>query len=269
MVSNSPSETSDGNTPNLPLFYRHPQPLSSSVHGEWRLQGGDASFAADTPYVPIVVGELIAAARCYPIVFAAGDAQPVAVLGLQRRNLFVKDGRWEADGYVPAYVRRYPFGFIANGKPDEFVLAIDAGSKRVVKSADEGRPFFEDGKPTELARQALAFCDAFQSDAKATRVFAEALKEQDLLIDQRVDATLPDGHKLGLEGFQIVDREKFAKLPDEVLPAWHRNGYLAWVQFHLASLDRFSGLLNRQSSIGTAEPQLPETSKPKSRKELA
>ena len=88
------SHAESGSTSNLPLFYREPQPLSSNVHGAWRLKDGDASFAGDAPFVPIVVGELAASARSYPIVFAAGDAQPIAVLGLERANLFVADGQW-------------------------------------------------------------------------------------------------------------------------------------------------------------------------------
>ncbi|RXZ66310.1 SapC family protein [Pelagerythrobacter rhizovicinus] len=250
----------------LPLFYRDPQPLSSSAHADWRLKSGDASFAAEAAYVPIVAAELTAAARCYPVVFAAGDAQLVAVLGLQRRNLFVKDGQWSLDCYVPAYVRRYPFGFIATGKPDEFVLAVDAASERIERSGGEGTPLFEDGKPAELTRQALAFCDAFQSDARATRAFAEALKAEDLLIDRRVDATLPDGRKLGLEGFQIVDRERFARLPDEAVKEWHGNGYLAWVHFHLASLDRFSSLLDRQARADASEAAPEPVHEPKPKK---
>jgi hypothetical protein len=92
----------------LPLFYKSVQPLHGAAHASWRLKDGDAGFAADTPFVPIVASELAAAARDYPVVFAADSAQPLAILGLERRNLFVEDGRWSAAAYVPAYVRRYP-----------------------------------------------------------------------------------------------------------------------------------------------------------------
>ena len=105
---------------------------------------------------------------------------------------------------------------------------------------------FEDGKPSALTTQALAFCDAFQAETATTRAFAEALTAHDLLIDRRADATLPDGRKLGLEGFQIVDAEKFGTLADDVVLDWHRRGWLALVHFHLASLERFSDLLARQ-----------------------
>lgn len=239
--------------PLQPLFYKSVEPLHGAAHTGWRLKDGDASFAAETPFVPIVAGELVAAARDYPVVFAADSAQPVAVLGLERRNLFVEDGHWAQDAYVPAYVRRYPFAFVATANPDGFALAIDSGSERVAKSGTTGAALFEDGQPSELTRQALAFCDAFQSDAAATNAFTDALKTQGLLIDRRADATLPDGRKLGLDGFQIVEAEAFGKLADDVVLDWHRKGWLALVHFHLASLDRFSALLNRQALVTAAE----------------
>lgn len=239
----------------LPLFYRDPQPLNAAEHAEWRLADGDATFAAETPFVPVVVGELAAAARCYPIVFAGGDGQLVAILGLEQRNLFVQDGRWAEGAYAPAYVRRYPFGFIRTVNPDGFALAIDADSQRVVRAGGAGTPLFEGGQPSALTKQALGFCDAFQADATATRQFAEALRAEGLLIDRRADATLPDGRTMGVDGFQIVDTEKFAALPDATVLDWHRKGWLALVHFHLASLERFSVLLERQQTVAGVSQQ--------------
>lgn len=237
----------------LPLFYRAPEPLLAGVHGAWRLKDGDVSFAADTPFAPIVVGELAASARSYPIVFAAGDARPIAVLGLERANLFVTDGAWAQDAYLPAYVRRYPFGFIATVNPEGFALAIDTASDRIARTGGDGAALFdEDAKPSAMTKQALAFCEAFQAEVSATTAFVEALKANDLLIDRRADATLPDGRKLGLEGFQIVDAGKFAGLADDVVLDWHRKGWLALVHFHLASLERFSALLTLQAARASA-----------------
>jgi hypothetical protein len=262
MATQSPTQAVSDAAPRLPIFYRDTRPLSSIAHAAWRLKDGDVTFAAEAPYVPIVVSELAAAARCYPIVFAAGDAQPVAVLGLERRNLFVDRGRWETDAYVPAYVRRYPFGFIHTGDPSGFALAIDIASDRVLQSGDDGTALFENGKPSELTRQVLEFCAAFGRDAELTRLFSTALQEQGLLVDQRADATLPDGRKLGLGGFQIVDAEKFAQLDAETVSAWHRQGLLALVHFHLASLDRFTALLNRQALASAAPETEPAPSRP-------
>jgi len=240
----------------LPLFYRDPQPLSAVQHGSWRLRDGDAAFAADTAFVPVVVSEIAAAARSYPIVFSTGEgAQPVAVLGLEQRNLFVAGGLWAEDAYVPAYVRRYPFGFIATVNPDGFALAVDAASERLVSSGEEGAPLFDGDQPTQLTQEAMAFCNAFQGEAAATQAFGEALRAQGLLIGRRADVTLPDGRKLGLDGFQIIDTERFAKLDEAVVLDWHRKGWLALVHFHLASLERFGALLSLHGrTAAIAEP---------------
>lgn len=240
------SKTQD--SPRLPLFYRDVQPLSSQIHRSWRLKDGDVAFTSETPFVPLVIGEIAAASRHYPIVFAAGDATPVAVLGLERINLFVSEGRWADDAYVPAYVRRYPFAFMGTPEPLGYALAIDLASDRFIQDKEDGTALFDEDKPSALTRQALAFCDAFQNEAAVTADFSAVLKANDLLVDRRADATLPDGRKLGLDGFQIVDAERFAALDDPTVIAWHRNGRLTLVQSHLSSLGCFSALLARQGA---------------------
>lgn len=242
----------------VPLFYSAPEPLSADAHGSWRLGEGDFAFAAETPFVPVVVGEIAPAMHAYPIVFSAGDAHPIAVMGVERENLFVTEGSWAVGAYVPAYVRRYPFGFIPTINPDGFVLAIDAAADRVRKEGDEGTALFENAEPSELTRQALAFCDAFQGQAMATRAFADALVAAELLVDRRADVQLPDGRTLGLEGFQVVDADKVAGLPDETVVEWNRNGWLALVNYHLASLDRFPSLLARRAARTTVAETSPE-----------
>lgn len=236
----------------LPMFYKAPELLSLAVHGDWRLRSGDVAFAAQAAFVPIVVSEIAAAGSTYPVVFANGDAQPIVVTGIEQANLFVEGGHWAEDAYVPAYVRRYPFGFIATVNPDGYALAIDTSSPRLERGGEEGAALFENDEPTEFTREALNFCDAFQMDAAATRAFTDALREHDLLIDQRADVVLPDGARRGVEGFQIVDAERFAKLDDALVLDWHRKGWLALVHFHLASLQRFQALLIRRARRETA-----------------
>lgn len=231
----------------FPLFYRAPEPLSAVRHGGWRLQSGDFTFAEATPYVPLTAAEFAAASRCCPIVFAAGDDSPVAVLGLERRNLFVENGLWAEGTYVPAYVRRYPFAFMATAEPEQFVLAIDADAVAVVQTGEAGEALFDNGAPTDVTRQALGFCEAFRQEVAATQAFTAALIEKNLLVDRRADATLPDGRTFGLTGLRVVDSERFNALDLETLGHWHAKGWLALVYFHLASLERFSVLVDRQS----------------------
>ena len=233
--------------PALPLFYAQPALLDPSRCGAWRLVPGDLGFAAATPSVPLMASEFLAAARSYPIVFAAGDLAPVAVMGLQTENLFVDGGAWAEDVYMPAYMRRYPFVLIESPDKQSFALGIDAASDRVAHDGDAGAALFENGQPSELTRQALEFCGLFSNDHRRTRAFTEALGEAGVLVDRRADIALPDGRKLGLDGFKVIDPQALLALPDETVLAWHKSGWLALAHAHLASLDLFQALLQRQA----------------------
>jgi hypothetical protein len=255
LIQEFPMSTPPNPALGSPLFYRQPQPLSPRAHGRWRLRGGDYGFAGGVNAVPVTIGEFTSAMRHYPLAFAGETATPVAVLGLENRNLFVEEGRWAPDTYVPAYVRRYPFLSMAIESPEHFVLAIDGACERFAggeEDGTEGIALFEGDTPSTLTRQMLGFCEAFRNDHAATLAWSAALKEQGLLDDRNVQATLPgSGRKLSFGGFQAVDPQRLARLDDAMLADWQRKGWLAWIHLHLASLERFVDLLARQ---GRNEP---------------
>jgi len=95
----------------------------------------------------------------------------------------------------------------------------------------------------------MRFCGDYTREHDQTRRFTAALIENELLIDRNIDVTLADGRQMSVNGFQVVDVEKFAALPDATVVAWHRSGWLALVHHHLSSLARFSALVNRQSAL--------------------
>jgi len=76
--------TRGAETRTLPLFYREPVVLHSAIHATWRLTEGDMAFAADTPYIPLVLGEFGEAGRCYPIVLPARPCFPSRYSALPR-----------------------------------------------------------------------------------------------------------------------------------------------------------------------------------------
>ena len=241
-------KTRGAETRTLPLFYREPVVLHSAAHAAWRLKDGDMAFAADTPYIPLVLGEFGEAGRCYPIVFAGETLLPVALFGLaEGQNLFVRDNTWAEGHYVPAYVRRYPFGFVSVPGADRFALAVDTASERLVREGEEGAPLFEQGEPGALTRQALQFCEAYQVEFENTKAFADALHDKDLLVVKRADATLPDGRQYALDGFRIVDADRLRELDDDTIVEWHRKGWLSLISQHLASLGRLTALIDRQA----------------------
>lgn len=237
------------------LFYRRPEALTAERHGKLKLaQDGDFGFARATNSVAITSTEFAQAMRFYPIVFSGSKPYPVAILGLEQANLFVgADGHWRVGHYIPAYMRRYPFVFIAHPDGERFVLGIDRACERLsdAEGVSNALPLFEDGKPAAVTQEALTFCSAFQSDHGITEAFTNALVEQNLLVENQAQAKLVDGRQLNLAGFRVIDRAKFAALADSVVADWHKKGWLALANFHLASLDRFRNLLESQ---GAAKP---------------
>lgn len=237
-----------------PLFYRTPEPLSSDHHAGLHLREGDYRFAADTAFVPLLAAEFGPASHHYPILFADGDVvAPIALVGVDEGNLFVgDDGQWAPGAHIPAYVRRYPFGSVDLADEGKFALVIDTASDRASRDEAAGMPLFEDGRPAALTQRAFAFCDAFRSETIETRAFCEALERAQLLVDRQADIALPEGGKRAVSGFKIVSFEAFRALDADLVLEWHRRGWLALVQFHLASLDRFAALLDRRGAIASS-----------------
>jgi hypothetical protein len=112
----------------------------------------------------------------------------------------------------------------------------------------EGEPLFDaEGKPTPVLQRALDFLQQFDIEQKRTRQFCQRVLELDLLKDMTLDATLPSGENVKLEGFLTVDEDKLNALPDAVVLELHRSGMLMLLQVHLVSLGNLNALLGRKA----------------------
>ena len=244
-------------------LFRAPEPLDAARHGALRLSPlRDFSIASRLHAVFVAATEIPEAALEYPIVFVqAGDldaegrpaVSTVALLGLAAgENLFVEGSRWTAD-YLPAFVRRYPFVSSSTGP------MIDVAWSGLSPTA--GEPLFDaQGRPSAVLDQALDFLGRFDAEARRTRAFCTRLVELDLLRPMQADATLPDGQRLTVEGFRVIDEERLLALPDAQVLELHRSGMLMLVHLHRASLARMRQLVERkarrapQHPIGEGDP---------------
>jgi hypothetical protein len=233
--------------PPKPVFYERPELLSAERHaGKSLATVSDHRFARATNTVPLTGAEFALAQRHYPIVFS--DEQlpfPMAILGLRdAENLFVgTEGAWDDDVYIPAYVRRYPFVFMADAEKQQFALCIDAASEFLVEG--EANPLFRDGAPTDTAKNALAFCTSFQAEYEKTQAFGAALSEQLLLVSRTASLELRGQQKLIFGPFRVIDETKLAALPDGLIADWLRRGWLAWIHAHLLSFANWTNLAKR------------------------
>lgn len=196
--------------------------------------------------------EFVDACREYAIVFVdAGktddgrrEVAPMAVFGLtQQENLYLDGSRWVAD-YVPAQLRMHPFGLAPTG---ENQYAILVPQEHPALSRTEGTALFEaDGEPSAFLLEVQQALEVLQAELQRTRAFCARLVALDLLRDMRFEATLPDGNKLAVDGFLMVDDKKLAELPDEQVLELHRSGALALVHAHLLSMGHMRRLVARR-----------------------
>jgi hypothetical protein len=241
----------------MPLFYSRPEALNPARHGSLGLTArSDFSFAHGVHAIPVVASEMPAAMRSYPIVFIGPAKAPVIITGVrQGENLFVgTDGRWTAPHYVPAYVRRYPFILAEDPTTaGRLTLCVDRASERVVDKAlsplrdDKIAPFFNGAEPTEATRQALAFCNQFQIDFRATREMVERIDAHRLFAPRQSTVTLEGGETLNLTDFQVIDEDAFNKLSDEAFLDLRKSGALTLLYCHLASTNSWTSLVHQAS----------------------
>jgi len=237
------------NTPpqqaSLPMFYSSIRPLDMERDANLHVSAPKHfRFAANTNAIPLLVDEFAMAAAHYPIVFAAGDQPvPAAVVGLkQDNNLFLdEEGLWLGGSYLPAYVRRYPFLLMDDPDKKQYVLCIDETSDMLAEQGEYD--LFKDGKATAFTQSAMSFCATLRQQGEATDEFVKALKDYNLLMANDAQVDMPDGSKIQLAGFQVIDPKKFDLLPDNVYLSWRRKGWIGLIYAHLLSSQRWQNLI--------------------------
>ena len=248
--------------PQLPLFYKELQPLSSELHLNYKMrQMQTAPWLAGQHAVPLTVEEFPLAQRFFPIVFSqGGDGIPLALMGLNEGiNVFV-DGEGtllNTDMYLPAYVRRYPF-MLARLSPEaeELSLCFDPTSA-AIGEFDEGEALFTGTDPSEMTKGVLAFNEQFEQAGQRSQAFMAELRELDLLQDGEVSIQPSEGGQpFVYSGFQMVDEQKLMNLRGDQLRKMSQSGMLPLIHAHLFSLSLMSHLFNLQVRQGS-QPERP------------
>lgn len=249
--------------PNLPLLYQGLEPLSSQTHAEFRFKAAEsASFLMKEHAIPVTVDEFALVQRFMPIVFSTGpDPIPLALMGLNEGvNVFIdENGRFpQAQMYVPAYVRRYPF-MLAKLQPNatELSLCFDPTCS-MIGQMEDGDALFVDGQPSDLTKNILTFNEMFEQAGMRTANFMRELTELDLLMDGEVSIQ-PEGAEQPFvyRGFRMVDEEKLSKLRGDQLRKMATSGMLPLLYAHLFSLSIMREIFEAQVARGLMpQPQL-------------
>lgn len=237
---------------NMPLFYKNPVPLDTKKHVKLGLvKDFGLGFTKEVNAVPINMIEMPQICHFYPIAFSPDEnATPVALLGLRdNENLFLDDKKqWAPNAYIPAYIRRYPFIFSEVPGNDQLTLCVDMDDKLINEKSDQ--KFFDgEGKPTQLAQNALEFCKSYHAAAQQTAEFSKTLAQSGLLVDRQAEISVGEGQKINFSGFRIIDEQKLAELDDADFIEWRKKGWLPFLYAHLfsgAQWQRLTSLLNER-----------------------
>ena len=235
------------------MIYERAVPVSSERHRDWSLRSGDDyGFARGVNSVPLLAAEFIAAASEYTIVFA-GDAEnvfPSVILGMRdNENSHVDaDGAWTG-GYIPAFLRRYPFVFARSDDGGTFTLCLDEEFDGFNKDGKGERLFDSDGKRTQYLETMLNFTREYQTLFDRTQLFCKRLKDLDLLQAGTAQFNLPDGQS-SLAGFYTIDREKLKALPAETLAEMAKTDELELCYVHMQSLNNLTPMARRIAGAG-------------------
>ncbi|HLJ69720.1 MAG TPA: SapC family protein [Roseiarcus sp.] len=223
-----------------PLFYQNIVPLDRERHRKLRLVQNQRpfAFAAKSHMIPAVVDEFVMASRFLPIVFLPSSPHPSPVFLVGARtgqNLYVdKDGKW-AEGYVPAFVRRYPFmlGTPENGAP---IICVDEKHEGLRQNGAGDRLFSEDGAETPVLQEFAKLTESYFAAAKRTETFLETISALQLLRGVTIEMRPEPGSSNALHGFMTIDEARLNALPDQDFLRLRAEGWLAHIYAHLFSL---------------------------------
>mgnify|MGYP006148557349 FL=1 len=229
------------------LLYKDIKALNREEHQALKLQSSEnCGFAADTHLVPVAGLEFFQAARHYPLVFIGEGAQatPIALLGLaQGHNGYLDDeSRWQANTYIPAFIRRYPF-VLAQDEASNFTVCFDAAFSGW--NQQDGRDLFDaEGQNSAYLDEMIQFLQNFTAEMERTRAFVEKLNAFELLAPRTIKLTHSSGESFVLSDFLAIDEEKFLALSDEQVLELNRAGFLGWIYAHLMSLGNANQLFD-------------------------
>lgn len=233
------------------MFYKDPQPLAKDKHEKFGVKQIEKpfEFMHDQHFMPITAPEFGAAAASFPIIFAGDERSPLAVMGIrQSENLFVTDGQFAQDFYMPAFARRYPFVLAGDKANDRFVVCVDE-SAECVTGKDPQQMFFTNGDTSDFTKEAFTFLQNFERDRQATEIMIEKFKELDLFEQkdmhfqgQNADGSPAERQKIA--DYFAVTEERLRALPAKTLKEFSENGYMAVAHAHMISLGNWQRLVN-------------------------
>lgn len=237
------------------FLFTKPALLTREAHGAMGVRRPERPFgyAEKVRAVPLTISEIPAASRDYPVIFSESTTPlPMAVVGIvEDQNLFVDDeGNWEANAYIPGYLRRYPFA-LANDKQagadnPRMAMIVDEAYDGIVEGGE--LPFFENGEPSEAMKQAMDYCQNYERDRLMTLQFAEQMQKYEVLAEQVAQFT-PDGapEPKPFAKYVGTEEKRLQEMADDKFLEIRKNNILPILYAQLMSMGNWRMLMERRA----------------------
>ncbi len=203
----------------------------------------DLNFAKGSAFIPVIANEVALVGNTFPIVFTAEDNPSlVALVSLGGDSLAINhEGKWVTK-YVPSFIRKYPFAIASTeDNPNQKVILIDEESN-LVSTTDGNELFLEDGKQSDILKNAIEFLTNHENQMIITKNVAKAISDSGILEDREIAVGEGEEKQILVNGFKVVDREKLNALSDDILANWVRKGIISLIDAHLKSLEHIETL---------------------------
>ncbi len=219
--------------------------LSPSQHaGLGYLPRDGYHFADQLNVAGILLAELPKLLPHYVVVLLKeGDHfQPMVLLGVGERNLYVApNGKWLGT-YVPASLRGYPFTLANSEQPGEKVFAIDADHL----SENQGDALFDDdGKLAGTAAQTLDFLTQCDRNRAVTQQACDALQRAGVIEQWPLTIERGEGQEpLTVNGLHRINEQALNSLENDVY-ATLKGAPMALAHAQMFSMSQLNQLAER------------------------
>ncbi|MBT7308988.1 MAG: SapC family protein [Gammaproteobacteria bacterium] len=234
-----------------PMFRGMPVLLDTASHADAKVKLIGNYHFADGFTCYLSFPELYEACKEYVVTFTKGtdgEVVPITILGMrQGENVYVrKDGSWDAR-YIPAYIRRYPFGLaeLAGGGGAVNDASSDEATEETplglildedVLSGVEGESLFDEkGEATPFLQQYINLLQVFQGERGQTVRACALMEEKGLFKEFNLELKDSQGHLMSLTGMMMVDGERFDALSGDDLKELRDVGAIPMIYAHLFS----------------------------------
>ncbi len=235
-----------------------PVPLKKDTHAKLKVtESSDFRRYKDSHLIPIVSQDFFSLSAEFPLVFVKkGKTEefiPVAVMGLKDgQNLYCQSETWTVP-VAPMIFGAAPFS-IARADPqgDQLVILIEEDSPLL--SETTGEPLFkEDGERTDYLQHRIEFMSKYAEQNVNTQAICKFLAEKNLLMTQQVQMQYrPNARRYNIDGIYTISEDALNALPDEDFLQMRKQGLIALIYAHLASLQQLRRISQKQYDADTA-----------------